>query len=119
DSVVAFGVELAAPGDVKARADAGLARVGGGADVAVVARDVVGLRRIRAGAGRGSACPGEVAAVERPAGDRVGPRAHAERAAIDARARVAVVARRAVRLRRVRWTQLIDAGAELRDVAFV
>src|SRR5439155_774350 len=81
-------------------AGAGLARVGVRARVAVVARRAVRLRGIGAHAGRRVAGADVVALILRGARDGVRAGAGAGLARVGVRARVAVVARRAVRLRR-------------------
>jgi len=87
---------------VAADAGAGLTRVGLGARVAVGAGRAVGLRRIRAGPGRCVACPDIVALVARGTRDRIAADAGAGLTRVGLGARVAVGARRAVRLGRIR-----------------
>src|SRR5437667_112477 len=90
---------LGGAGDgVRAGAGAGLARIGVRAGVAVVARRAVRLCGVRAHAGRRVARPHAVALILGGAGDRIRAGARAGLAGIGARAGVAVVARRAVRL---------------------
>src|SRR5439155_225883 len=86
---------------IRARAGAGLARVGPRARAVVVARRAVRLRGVRAHAGRRVARAGVVTLVLRGAGDGVRARAGAGLAGVRARAGVAVVAGRTVRLRGV------------------
>src|SRR4029077_13022170 len=71
EAVVAVAVDPAAARHREALADAALTGVGGRARVRVVAGRVVGLRRVRAGAGGRVACAGEMAGVERRAHDRI------------------------------------------------
>src|SRR5207244_11689845 len=78
---------------------AAVVRIGAGAGVAVGAGRAARLRRIGAGAGLRITCAGVMALVGGGARDRVAG-ADAALAAIALRARVAVVARRAVGLRR-------------------
>src|SRR5207245_1129066 len=86
---------------VRTGTGAGLARVGVRAGVAVVARRAVRLRGVGAHAGRRVALAGVVTLVLRGADDGIHARTGARFARVRARARVAVVAGRAVRLRRV------------------
>src|SRR5262249_52469409 len=83
-----------------------------GAGVAVVAGGAVGLRRVRAHAGRGHAAPGRVALVARLAGHRAPAHAHARLAGVDHGAGVAVVAGRAVRLGRAGHRRAVRARGE-------
>src|SRR5207247_660453 len=81
---------------VAAGADPALTGVGLRAGVPVAARRPVRLRWIRAEAGCGITCPGDVALVGGSAADRVAARARPALACVGLRARVAVVARRRV-----------------------
>src|SRR5437762_2540130 len=93
---------LGSAGDgVRAGARAGLAGIGARAGVAVVARRAVRLRGVGAHAGRRVALTGVVTLVLRGADDGIHARAGARFARVRARARVAVVAGRTVRLRGV------------------
>src|SRR5439155_23310397 len=86
---------------VRSRADARLTRVGLGAGVAIVARTSVRLRRAGTGAAQRIADPGCVALVGRRARDGAGTPARTCLTGVRVRARIPVVARGAVRLRRV------------------
>src|SRR5437762_430373 len=86
---------------ILAGAGPGLARVRARARVAVVAGRTVRLRGVGAHAGRRVALPGVVTLVLRGADDGIHARAGARFARVGARARVAVVAGRTVRLRGV------------------
>src|SRR5207249_3465538 len=85
-----------------ARAGPALAAVALCARVAVVARRAVGLRRVRELRRPSVTGTGHVALVLRRADEGIGARAGAALAGVALRARVAVVARRAVGLRGVR-----------------
>src|SRR5712691_10981113 len=87
---------------IAARAGPSLAGVGLGTGVAVIARRAVWLRRVRTDACRGVACAGYVTLVERRADDRVAARAGPSLAGVGLGTGVAVIAGRAVWLRRVR-----------------
>src|SRR5205823_2508294 len=92
-------VEHRADDQIAAPADARLARVGEGADVAVVAGRAFWLQRGRADAGRRVAGPRVVTLIGGGADDGRRADAHAGMAGVRLRAGVAVVADRAVRLR--------------------
>src|SRR5437762_2970277 len=99
----AVALILGGAGDrIRAGARAGLAGIGARAGVAVVARRAVRLCGVGAHAGRRVALPGVVTLVLRGADDGIHARAGARFARVGARARVAVVAGRAVGLRGVR-----------------
>src|SRR5262249_23642228 len=85
---------------VGSRASAALTGVGLSAGVAVVTRRAIRLRRMRADAAGAGSCA--VTLVERRADDGGGPRAGAGLAGVGLCAGVAVVARSAVGLRRIR-----------------
>src|SRR5207248_2567947 len=95
-------VALGADSRLRPRAGPALARVGLGAGVDVVARSPVGRVRVRTEAGRRVAGAGDVTLIERGAGDGAPPRAGARLAGVRRGAQAAVVARRPVRLGRVR-----------------
>src|SRR5207249_2408418 len=98
----AVALILGGAGDrIRAGARAGLAGIGARAGVAVVARRAVRLRGVRAHAGRRVALPGAVPLLLRGAVDGIRAGARAGLARVRARARVAVVAGRTVRLRGV------------------
>src|SRR5262249_51773420 len=97
---------------VGAVAGTGVAAVGVGARVSLLAALAICLRRVRADAGRRVAGAQVVALIRRGAAHRVGADAGAGMAAVALGAGVAVVAARAVGLRRVRAdTRLRVAGA--------
>src|SRR6185503_7825789 len=99
DARVVALIERTAHDRIAAGAAPALARVGLRARVAVVARRAVRLVRIAADPGRRIARARHVALIERAAGDRIRPLAGAPLAGVGLGARIAVVARGAVRLR--------------------
>src|SRR5207249_4478892 len=100
--VVAGGVVQAAARKRRADANARVAAVRDRAGVPVVANGSLELHGVRAGAGRGVARPRVVALVLGSADDRVRAGAHSPLTGVGLRARVPVIAGRAIRLSGVR-----------------
>src|SRR5204862_7304333 len=100
-AIVGADVAVVAAGWRAADAAAVLAGVARRAGAAVVAIRPVGLGQGRADAGRRVARAGDVALIQRGTGDGIGAETGAVPAGIRPRARVAVVAGDAVRLRRL------------------
>src|SRR5207245_423598 len=95
-------IESGADDRIAAGTDSSLAGVGLRARIAVVTRRAVRLRWIRTDTGRGVARAGVVALIGSRAHDRIAAGTDSSLAGVGLRARIAVVARRAVRLRWIR-----------------
>src|SRR5204862_340699 len=95
-------IERRADHGVLPDAGAGLAGIGLGAGVAIVAHRPVGLERVRARAARRGADAGRMALVERRADHGVASRARARLAGVGLGAAVAIVAHRPIGLERLR-----------------